>query len=120
MDDLGELDGTSPILIDLVGGLEQCDDFPSQLTHVFHGGGSTTSDGRNPAPVENGGKHPIVPYCFILFHIVSTCFNHPFGGAEFLPPTEKDGFIAGKHLMDVLMDQQEICREDCSVFGGAM
>ena len=31
---------------------------------------------RNPAPVENGGKHPIL-----------LGFNHPFGGAGFLPST---------------------------------
>ena len=35
---------------------------------------------RNPAPVENGGKHPTI-YRF------SMVFNHPFGGAGFLPST---------------------------------
>ena len=38
---------------------------------------------RNPAPVENGGKHPIYP----IIYRVSTCFNHPIGGAGFLLST---------------------------------
>ena len=40
-----------------------------------------TVDGwRNPTPVENGGLDPMISR-------VSTCFNHPFGDAGFLPST---------------------------------